>query len=209
MMCVILLIEGEIIMKKIYIILTHTGTILSQIIKYYTKDEFSHISIALDDDLEEMYSFGRLNPYNPFWGSFVHEHINKGTFKRFKKTRTEVYSLFVTDEQYEKAKKVITYFNNNKQKYKFNILGLACVSINKKITRKNTFYCAEFVKHILKSSGVTEVNKLPEIIRPENFKELDGLRLEYEGLLRKYKKKKYLGLEDVHNLMQGNKISYV
>lgn len=208
-MCVILLIEGEIIMKKIYIILTHTGTILSQIIKYYTKDEFSHISIALDDDLEEMYSFGRLKPYNPFWGSFVHEHINKGTFKRFKKTRTEVYSLFVTDEQYEKAKKVITYFNNNKQKYKFNILGLACVSINKKIIRKNTFYCAEFVKHILKSAGVTEVNKLPEIIRPENFKELDGLRLEYEGLLRKYKKKKYLGLEDVHNLMQGNKISYV
>lgn len=209
MMCVILLIEGEIIMKKIYIILTHTGTILSQIIKYYTKDEFSHISIALDADLEEMYSFGRLNPYNPFWGSFVHEHINKGTFKRFKKTRTEVYSLFVTDEQYEKAKKTITYFNNNKQKYKFNILGLACVSINKKIIRKNTFYCAEFVKHILKSAGVTEVNKLPEIIRPENFKELDGLRLEYEGLLRKYKKKKYLGLEDVHNLMQGNKISYV
>jgi len=189
-------------MKKIYIILTHTGTILSQIIKYWTKDEFSHISIALDADLEEMYSFGRLNPYNPFLGSFVHEYINKGTFKRFKKTRAEVYSMFVTDEQYEKAKKTIAYFENNKQKYKFNILGLACVSINKKITRKNTFYCAEFVKHILKVSGITEVNELPQIIRPENFKQLHGLRIEYEGLLKKYKKKKYLSLEDVRNLMQ-------
>jgi len=196
-------------MKKIYIILTHTGTILSQIIRYWTKDEFSHISIALDADLDEMYSFGRLNPYNPFWGSFVHEHINKGTFKRFKNTRTEVYSMFITDEQYEKAKKTIAYFNNNKQKYKFNILGLACVSINKKITRKNTFYCAEFVKHILKVIGVTEVNELPEIIRPENFKQLQGLRLEYTGLLRKYKKKKYLSLGEVQNLIQGNKISYV
>ena len=38
-------------MKKIYIILTHTGTVLSTIIKYYTKDEFSHVSIALDADL--------------------------------------------------------------------------------------------------------------------------------------------------------------
>ena len=175
-------------MKKIYIILAHTGTILSNIIRYWTKDEFSHVSIALDADLEEMYSFGRLNPYNPFWGSFVHEHINKGTFKRFKNTTAEVYSLFVTDEQYEKARKTIEYFKNNKQKYKFNVLGLACVSINKKIIRKNTFYCAEFVKHILKVIGVTEVNKLPRIIRPQNFKELDGLRLEYEGLLRKYKK---------------------
>ena len=196
-------------MKKIYIILTHTGTVLSTIIKYYTKDEFSHVSIALDADLEEMYSFGRLNPYNPFLGSFVHEHINRGTFKRFKKTRAEVYSLFVSDEQYEKAKKIIQYFNNNKQKYKFNVIGLACVSINKKIMRKNSFYCAEFVKHILKVIGVTEVNQLPKIIRPENFKQLQGLRLEYEGLLKKYKKKKYLTLGDVQSLVQRNEIGYV
>ena len=45
-------------MKKLYIILTHTGTILSKIIRYLTKDEFSHVSIALDADLEKMYSFG-------------------------------------------------------------------------------------------------------------------------------------------------------
>ena len=196
-------------MRKIYIVLTHTGTVLSRIIKYYTKDEFSHVSIALDPDLKEMYSFGRLNPYNPFWGSFVHEAINKGTFKRFKRTKTEVYSLFVTDEQYEKAKKIITYFNDNKEKYKFNILGLICVSIHKKIKRKNSFYCAEFVKHVLKVSGVSEVNYLPQIIRPEDFKQIQGLRLEYEGLLRKYKKKKYLRLEDVHELIQGKKIEYV
>lgn len=176
-------------MKKIYIILTHTGTILSRIIKYYTKDEFSHVSIALDSDLEEMYSFGRLNAYNPFWGSFVHEYINKGTFKRFKNTRAEVYSVFVTDEQYEKTQKVIAYFNSNKQKYRFNFIGLACVSIHKRVKRKNTFYCAEFVKHILKVSGVTEVNELPEIIRPEDFKKLNGIMLEYKGPLRKYKKR--------------------
>ena len=196
-------------MKKIYIILAHTGTILSTIIRYWTKDEFSHVSIALDAELEQMYSFGRLNPYNPFWGSFVHEHINKGTFKRFKKTKAEVYSLFVTDEQYEKAKKTIEYFNNNKQKYKFNILGLACVSINKKIIRKNYFYCAEFVKHILKVIGITEVNQLPEIIRPQNFKQLQGLRLEYEGFLINYKKKNYLTLGDVQSLVQRNEIGYV
>lgn len=196
-------------MKKIYIVLTHTGTILSTIIKYYTRDEFSHVSIALDADLKEMYSFGRLNPYNPFVGSFVHEYINKGTFKRFKKTKTKVYSFFITDEQYEKARKTIEYFENNKQKYKFNILGLACVSINKRIVRKNTFYCAEFVKHILKSAKIPEANELPEIIKPEDFKKINGLILEYEGLLRKYKKKKYLKLEDMQNLVTKNKIGYV
>ena len=34
------------------------------------KDEFSHVSISLDAQLNHMYSFGRLHPYNPFWGGF-------------------------------------------------------------------------------------------------------------------------------------------
>lgn len=195
-------------MKKIYIILTHTGTVLSNIIKSYTKDEFSHISIALDADLTQMYSFGRLNPYNPFWGGFVHEELNKGTYKRFKKTRANVYSLFVSDEQYEKLKQRINYFNDNKEKYRFNIKGLFFVSIKKQIRRKNSFYCAEFVRHVLRFSGVP-TNHLPAIIRPENFKDLEGLHLEYQGLFRKYKKKKYLRLEDISTLLQPNKMGFV
>ena len=195
-------------MKKIYIALMHTGTLLSNIIKCYTKDEFSHISIALDSELKEMYSFGRLHAYNPFWGSFVHEELNKGTYKRFKNTKTEVYSLVVTDEQYEKIKKVINYFKENKQKYRFNFIGLACVGINKRIKRKNRFYCAEFVKHIMKASGIS-VNDLPELIRPENFKKLQGLKLEYKGLLRKYNKKQKINLEEVQSILQGRKIGYI
>lgn len=195
-------------MRKLYIILTYTGTILSRIIKYYTKDEFSHVSIALDDELKEMYSFGRLNAYNPFWGSFVHEGINKGTFKRFGKTTAEVYSILVSDEQYEKAKKTITYFIENRQKYGFNFIGLACVGIKKRVARKNEFYCAEFVKHILKSAKITEANKLPKLIKPEDFKQMQGMRLEYKGLLRKYKKKKLLRLQEVQEIL-NKKISYV
>ena len=195
-------------MKKIYIILTHTGTALSTIIKYYTKDEFSHISISLDENLEEMYSFGRLNPYNPFWGGFVHESIKNGTFKRFKNTRTEIYSLNIENEQYERLEKIIKHFNAYKQKYSFNILGLVCVSIKKKIKRKNNFYCAEFVKHVLKSAGITSGAGLPKIIKPEDFKNIDGLNLEYKGLLKKYSKRNNPKLKDVIAMM-NNKESYI
>ena len=48
--------------------------------KSYTKDEFSHVSIALDIQLEKMYSFGRLKPYNPFIAGFVHEYIHTRYF---------------------------------------------------------------------------------------------------------------------------------
>lgn len=40
-------------MKKIYIVLTDTGTVLSKIIKIYTKDEFAHVSISLDKGLKK------------------------------------------------------------------------------------------------------------------------------------------------------------
>ena len=94
-------------MKKIYIILTNSGTILSRVIKLYTRKEYTHVSISLDKRLRKMYSFGRLNPYNPFIGGFVHESKNHGTFKRFVNTTTCIYSIEVEDEQYEKIKQAI------------------------------------------------------------------------------------------------------
>ena len=56
-------------------------TILSRIVKCYTRKEYSHVSIALDENLEEMYSFGRINPYVAFIGGFVHEQIDKRHFQ--------------------------------------------------------------------------------------------------------------------------------
>lgn len=171
-------------MKKIYIILTHTGTILSKIIKEFTKDEFSHVSIALDKELNRMYSFGRLNPYNAFYGGFVHEYINEGTFKRFYKTRAKIYSLEISDEQYEEISKNIIKFEQSKDKYKFNTVGLFAVGIHKRIQKENRFYCAEFVKYILEKSGIK--TNLPEMIRPEDFKKLEDSSIIYDGLLRNY-----------------------
>lgn len=189
-------------MKKIYIILTHTGTVLSRIIKKYTKDEFSHVSIALDKELNRMYSFGRLNPYNAFYGGFVHEYINEGTFKRFYKTRAKIYSLEISDEQYKEISKNIIKFEQSKDKYKFNTVGLFAVGIHKRIQKENRFYCAEFVKYILEKSGVD--TKLPEIIKPEDFKKLEGLKEIYSGLLRQYQISKI----DVKEILRNNLAVY-
>ena len=171
-------------MKEIYIVLTHTGTVLSRIIKGYPRDEFSHVSISLDKELKEMYSFGRLNPYNPFWGGFVQEGINFGTFKRFRKTVCKIYSLKITEEQYNNVRGMIEYIKSSKQLQKFNVIGLFAVGFNKRISFENSFYCAEFVKYVLDKSGIE--NNLPELIKPEDFKNIRGLNEIYSGRLRKY-----------------------
>ena len=171
-------------MKKVYIILTHTGTIVSRIIKCYTGHEFSHVSISLDEELTKMYSFGRLNPYNTFIGGFVNEKIDSGTFKRFKKTKAAVYSLVVTDEQYEKMEQAVLKVQEEKDKYTFNILGLVYAAFNKKRDKEYCFYCAEFVKYVLEY-GEIDLG-LPKVIKPEYFKDLPELKLIYKGYLRIY-----------------------
>lgn len=171
-------------MKKIYIILTYTGTILSKIVKIYTRREYSHVSISLNEDLTKMYSFGRLNPYNPFSGGFVHEEIDKGTFKRFKKTKTKIYSLEISEEQYEKLESIIEQMQAKKNLYKFNVIGLLGIMLNVKIKREKYFYCAEFVKYVLEQSQVLE---LPELVKPEDFENVPGISEIYRGVLREYR----------------------
>ena len=71
-----------------------------------------------------------------------------------------------------------------KSKYKFNVIGLFLVSINKKYQKENKYYCAEFVKYILETC--LNKNLLPQIIKPMDFLELDNMDLIYEGLLANY-----------------------
>lgn len=171
-------------MSKIYIVLTYSGTILSKLIKIYTQKEYSHVSISLDEDLRHMYSFGRLNPYVPFFAGFVQESPKFGTFKRFSKTKTKIYSLEVDERQYEKITRIIRKFDLEKEKYRFNIIGLLAVALNLKIKRERSFYCAEFVKYVLDNSNL-QID-LPEIIKPDDFARIEGSHEVYTGKLTDY-----------------------
>lgn len=172
-------------MKKIYFVLTYSGTILGKIIRFKTGKIYTHVSISLDENLERMYSFSRIHPYICFLGGFMHEKLNDGSFKRFKNTKAKICCIEVTDYQYEKIQEQIEIFEKNKAKYKFNVLGLTYILFDREIHRENYFYCAEFIKYILGKSNVNI--KLPNMPRPEDFEQLKNSKVIYKGLLNKYK----------------------
>lgn len=172
-------------MKKIYIILTHTGTLLSRGIRILMKHQYTHVSISLDKSLIEMYSFGRLHPYNAFFGGFVQESRVSGTFKRFTKTTTKVLMIEVTDSQYQHLKNLIEHFKRTRKNYKFNTFGLFSVAFNYQRTKKNEFYCAEFIKYLLDQSKIK--TNLPTIVTPEDFQNLHNSTPIYIGYLKNYR----------------------
>ena len=172
-------------MKNIYIVMTQTGTLLSRLIKGYTGCEYAHVSISLDKNLDEMYSFGRLNPYNPFWGGFIHERVNSGTFKRFKNTIAGIVELEVTDEQYNNLRNIIKKMEERINPYRFNILGLILVGFNIKYEMENHFYCAEFLKYLFEECNIE--NNLPRLVAPDDFKNIKGIKYIYKGKLSEYR----------------------
>ena len=170
----------------IYILLTHSGSLLSKCINVYTKEPYTHVSIALDINLNELYSFGRLKPTNPLFAGFVKEDIVNGTYARFPNTKCALYSLSIDDIQYHRLKKELYKFKLNEDKYGYNLLGLFGVILNYPIKRKYNYFCSQFVATLLKNSGIYLIYKPAALISPRDFRKCKELSLIYEGRLKSY-----------------------
>lgn len=172
--------------KKIYVVLSQTGTVFSKVLKFFTRADFNHASISLSSSLDKMYSFGRLNPYNPFIGGFVEEGINKGTFKRFVNTKAMVLEFKVDRTKYNAIKYFIEYFVKHKTEFHYNYLGIVFACFKKHHTSSKRFYCSEFVKECLRVFDIENAKELPNIIKPIDFLKLNNKSIIYTGFLKNY-----------------------
>ena len=172
--------------KNIYIVLTQTGTLLSRIIKFLTQGQHNHASIGFDEELNYMYSFGRKNAYNPFFGGMVKESVDTGTFKRFTETTAKIICLPIPSELHSKMVEHVEMMCKNKKNYRYNYLGLYLAAVHIHWQRQHSYYCSQFVKDILLAYGIEGANKLKDIIHPTHFLSLPNTSVIYEGLLREY-----------------------
>ena len=172
--------------KHIYIVISQTGTLLSRILKRITGAEYNHASLCLSDNLQYMYSFGRMNAYNPFCAGFVTESPNFGTFKRFSNTRVTVLELDISEEKYNQINEFIKQMLRNRKKYHYNYLGLWLAALHITRTKENCYYCSEFVRDILKRHEIAGAEKLCGIVQPIHFLTL-GYAPIYCGKLSEYR----------------------
>ena len=173
-------------MNTIYILLSHSGSMFSKAINICTRDPYSHVSISLDINLKELYSFGRINPYNPILGGFVKEDVINGTYRRFPNTKCALYSLEIDDIQYRKLKKELYKFSRESEMYGYNLLGVVSAAFNYPLHRKYSYFCSQFVSEILINSGIKIINKNPSLTAPMDFKNCEQLEFVYEGVLQTY-----------------------
>ena len=169
--------------RYIYLVFTKTGTWLSRLISVFSDIRYPHASLSFDSSFTRMYSFGRINPDNPFSGGFVVENLHDGVYKRSSNCRCLIFKVKVTNEQYKLLQSYIEDFTKEREKYRYNFLGLCGILFNWPLKRKNYYFCSQFVSEALIKSKVLKTVKAPELTRTDDLYAIKNKELIYEGLV--------------------------
>ena len=90
-------------MKTLYLFLTRSGTLLSNLVYHLTGAQYTHVSLAFDEDLSTLYSSTRKNGYTMFPAGPSREYLNRGLFLQRENIPCALYALEVSDEAYARA----------------------------------------------------------------------------------------------------------
>lgn len=171
--------------KHIYLVFSKTGTWLSNLIYIFSNIKYAHASLSFDSSFTNMYSFGRTNPDNPFSGGFVVENLYEGVYKKFSSCECMICKVAITEEQYNTLQAQVKEFVDERDKLKYNFLGLFGILFNVQLNRENSFFCSQFVSKVLIESKVFESDKTPELIRTDELFTINNGEVIYEGYINK------------------------
>ncbi len=168
-------------MKKIYLLLSRTGTIPSRMIHTALGGRFTHVSISVKPSTDKFYSFARKKLNNPLVAGFVTENTRTQVFSRYPDCNCAVYALEVSDEKYEKIVKILNHFENNGEQFGYNFLGLLPARLGIDLPRKYHFTCSQFVATVLHCAEAAVLPKSPSLMMPNDFPKISGVALVYSG----------------------------
>ncbi len=171
-------------MKQVYILLSRTGTVPSQLIHKMTPGTFTHSSLALTPETNHFYSYARRTLNNPLNAGIIIEDIHDFVFARYPDCHCALFSLEVSDEGYERIKQCIQHYLQNYKKAKYNFLGILPLRMGFRFARKFRLVCSQFVALALHSSKDLILPKDPYLMLPNDFLKIANIKKIYEGPLK-------------------------
>ncbi|MBO5317413.1 MAG: hypothetical protein J6A74_03105 [Oscillospiraceae bacterium] len=136
----------------IYVVFSSTPYRIGKTIRRLTRQPFNHVSIALDPQREQMYSFARRFYRLPFWGGFVRENPSRFHIHG-KPALFKVCKLPVTREQYTQMKNRLDDMYQNAGRYLYNHLSVLTTLLRRPVPLRDAYTCVEFCVHCLQELG--------------------------------------------------------
>lgn len=161
--------------QYIYIVLVSALTGLGKFLRIFSKYEYTHIAVALNEPLNDFLTFSRRKHYAPFDSGFMHEKIDCYAFGKNKEIKLKVFKIPLSQDNKKIIEQYITNIENDKE-YIFNFLSMITMPIIHGFEIYKTHNCMTFTGKII------ELSKIVTLTKPYykyNIKELDKLLTPY------------------------------
>ena len=188
-------------MKTIYILLTRSGTLLAKLVYSVTGANYTHASLAFDEDLSCLYSSTRKNGYTMFPAGPSREYLDRGVFRLRPEAPCALYALEVSEEAYIRARRRANHMMAHGKLYRFNVLGLVLCAMHIRWQRRRHYFCSQFVSDVLEKSGALELPKDSTLMHPNDYPLLPQLKCLYKGRLADLPQRKAMDLGETPSMV--------
>jgi hypothetical protein len=147
----------------IYIVISNTGSVASELISVFTQRQYNHASLSFDRDLKTIVSYnGGERVYPP--------GLNREMIDFFNKSPGASILIYSLDCPEDRKKMILDKVEEiNREGSAYNLTGL----VLKYSHKPNIMFCSQFVYKMLHSVGLSYFSKEDGNVRPTDLIELD------------------------------------
>ncbi|MBR4670688.1 MAG: hypothetical protein IKO84_08815 [Butyrivibrio sp.] len=142
----------------IYVVLVRALTGLGSFARKITGYEYTHISVCLDDKLDDFVSFSRKKHSAPFDSGFMHETLDCYAFGKNEKVKLKVFKVPVSVENKQSILKFIDEIEGDEE-YLFNIFSMVTMGFLHGFMIYKAHNCMSFVGKIISLTGAVPMDK--------------------------------------------------
>lgn len=185
----------------IYLVISETPTKFGRVIRKFAHIQYNHASIAFDENLRQLYSFGRRQYKNPLNAGLIREYPERFTLRRHSRVNVRIYKIPVSKEQYKLGKRRILEIRHDRDGYLYNLFSVLSFPLLKGFHTYKAYSCAEFSAHMLRTIGFElDASRQNCTYTPEDIGDYFRDCLLFEGNLLDY----WTGAPSVSNDFFGN-----
>ena len=159
--------------KKIYILLTKFGDIRGRILSVISGSYYTHVSLGLEEDVGTFYSF--------VLKGFRIEKLARYLKPGRDPYPVKLYAIEVSEKTYNRIKEMIDYFIAYKSRMHYTTFGLILSLLRIPYQRKFSFFCSQFVAHVLQQVGIVPAHHKPALYLPQDLSNVPGTTLLFSG----------------------------
>jgi hypothetical protein len=147
----------------VYIVISNTGSVASEIISVFTQRQYNHASLSFDRELNTIISYnGGERVYPPGLNREMLEFFNK-------KPGASILIYSLSCSRYQKKILLDKVEEINREGSAYNLMGL----VLKYSHKPNIMFCSQFVYKMLHLAGLSYFSKEDGNVRPTDLIELD------------------------------------